>query len=320
MNKKICVVGGGYWGEKHLLTLSKLNALAGIVDSNLDQLKLIQSKYPEIKCFTELDKAINYGFDGFTVVTPSESHFSIAKKIINSNNNVLVEKPLTICYEEAKELVKSAKNCNVTLMVGHLLLFHPAIMKIKEYINSGKLGQLQYIYSNRLNLGQVRSKENVFWSFAPHDISILQYFIESDPLDINSSGASFLQKGIHDSTITVLKYPENITAHIFVSWLHPFKEHRIVVIGSKGMISFEDSHIDKPLKFYKKKYTIDNHSIPKKSDGDVELISYDLTPPLLLQMEHFINNLDCNNQDFKCSGYEGSKVIKILEEATLQLS
>ena len=132
-------------------------------------------------------------------------------------------------------------------MVGHVLLFHPAIIKIKELIMDGRLGNIQYIYSNRLNLGQVRTHENVFWSLAPHDISIFQYFMEEYPAKIKTHGSDILQKGIQDSTITVIEYLNNVKSHIFVSWLHPFKEHRFVIIGSEGMIHFEDSIENKPL-------------------------------------------------------------------------
>ena len=140
-------------------------------------------------------------------------------------------------------------------MVGHVLLFTPAVKKIKEMLDKGEIGELQYLYSNRLNLGKVRTEENVFWSFAPHDIAIFQYLTDSFP-KINANGSTFLQKGIPDSTMTQLEYENGVKGHIFVSWLHPFKEHRLVVIGSEAMISFEDSLDEKPLKLYSKKINL----------------------------------------------------------------
>ena len=134
--------------------------------------------------------------------------------------------------------------------MGHLLLFHPAILKMKAMIEDGIIGDIQYMYSNRLNLGVVRKEENVFWSFAPHDIALFQWLTDSYPININTQGMDILQNGIHDTTITTLEYPNKLMTHIYVSWLHPFKEHRIVIIGSKGMISFEDSIAGKPLIFY----------------------------------------------------------------------
>ena len=290
-NKKICVVGAGYWGKNHIHTLNELGCLSGIVETNTELLNQFAQQYPNVNGFTSLNDALkNTNFSGFTVATPAKTHFRIAKKIIVAGKHVLVEKPLTLNIKHAKELVNLADENNVNLMVGHVLLFHPAIMKIKELIQKGVIGKLQYIYSNRLNLGQVRTKENVFWSLAPHDISIFQYFIESYPETIYASGSSFLQRGIFDSTIMQLKYPNGVEGHIFVSWLHPFKEHRLVVIGSEAMITFEDSAKDNPLKLYSKKFDI-NQGIPKKVDGPIKIIDYDnkkpLTQELLYFMEHF---------------------------------
>ena len=165
---------------------------------------------------------------------------------------MLVEKPLTLDSISATKLCDYAEEMNVNLMVGHVLLFHPAFQKMKQIISDGKIGDIQYIYSNRLNLGTFRTNENVFWSFAPHDISLFNFFFNQEPLSITSRGIDILQKNIHDSSITSFKYKNNKMGHIFVSWLHPFKEHRFVIIGSKGMLHFEDSLKDKPILFYDK--------------------------------------------------------------------
>ena len=183
---------------------------------------------------------------------------------------------------------------------------------IKELINDGKIGKLQYIYSNRLNLGQVRTEENVFWSLAPHDISIFQYFTDSIPEKITTTGSTFLQKGIHDSTITQLKYPNGLEGHIFVSWLHPFKEHRLVVIGSEAMITFEDSAEGKPLKLYSKKFEM-TQGIPEKMDGPVKLIDYDQKMALTEELNYFVNHLD--KKQIVANGQHALEVTKILLEA-----
>ena len=160
---------------------------------------------------------------------------------------------MTLSVGDAEYLVKLSKKNNINILVGHVLLFHPAIKKLKKIIDHKEIGHFQYIYSNRLNFGKVRTQENAFWSLAPHDIAIFQYLTGSSPKKIYAKGSDFLQKGIPDSTLTQLEYKNGIKGHIFVSWIHPFKEHRLVVIGSEGMISFEDSLVDKPLKFYSKK-------------------------------------------------------------------
>ncbi len=317
MNKLICVVGGGRWGQNHLSTLYKLDSLGGLVEQNSDSIKKFKEIYPNIKYFSNIDEALDYGFDGFTIATPAETHFNLGKKIITSNNNVLIEKPITTNIKDAEELNSLAKKHNVNLMVGHLLLFHPAIQKIKNLIDSNKIGKLQYIYSNRLNLGNVRTEENVFWSFAPHDISIIQYFTDSFPEKITSRGGAFLQKGIHDTTMTFLEYPNDIKSHIYVSWLHPFKEHRLVVIGDKGMISYEDSSESKSIKFYNKRYYFDGQN-PIKEDGEIETIPYDKMPPLEIELKYFLNHLNSDKVNIS-NGDNALEVIKILEQATNSL-
>jgi len=228
-----------------------------------------------------------------------------------------VEKPFALEKKHAEELIHLSEKNNVNLMVGHVLLFHPAIKKIKELINKGKIGKLQYIYSNRLNLGQVRTEENVFWSLAPHDISVFQYFTNSFPTSIHASGSAFLQEGIHDLTLTQLKYPSGVEGHIFVSWLHPFKEHRLVAIGSKGMISYEDSSEEKELLFYKK--GIDwIQGEPIKRDGATKVIKYKPALPLTEELRYFINHLD-GTPITVANGRNGIEVLDILEKATESL-
>ena len=319
MDKRtICVIGAGYWGNNHIRTLNELGCLGGIVESDKATLNSFANRYPEIKRFLSVDQALGEeSFLGFTIATPATTHYSLAKKIIEARKHVLIEKPFTLQYDHAKELVQLSKENNINLMVGHVLLFHPAIKKIKSLIQEEKVGKLQYIYSNRLNLGQVRTEENVFWSLAPHDISIFQYFTDSFPKKIYSRGSSFLQEKIYDSTLTQLKYSNGIEGHIFVSWLHPFKEHRLVVIGSEAMITFEDSSKGNPLKLYKKKYNMDQ-GVPEKVDGPVTLIEYEHKMALTEEMLYFSNHL--NNKIPKiANGQHALEVMEILIEASKQL-
>ena len=316
--KRIAVIGAGYWGKNHIRTLSQLGALGGIVEKNKKLLSQISKEYPDVVVSNNLNDAINIDqFSAFTVATPPENHFNIAEKIIKAGKHVLVEKPITLNIEEAEELCNLSKEYNVHLMVGHVLLFHPAIIELKKLIDSDRIGNLQYIYSNRLNLGKVRTKENVFWSLAPHDIALFQYFTESFPCEIQSWGSTFLQEGIFDSTITKLRYPTGVEGHIFVSWLHPFKEHRLVVIGSEGMVSFDDNDKNKPLKLLSKKINIIN-GIPEKIDGPVEEIVYDKKMPLTEEMKYFINVIN-NNKPNIADGNHAVEVIKILIEASNKL-
>ncbi len=310
----VCVVGAGRWGKNHIRTLAELGALGGIVESNFKELNALKLTYPGIQYFSELKTALSHGFDGFTVATPAETHFEIAKQIIESGTHLLVEKPLSLNREDAVILQELSVKNNVNLMVGHVLLFHPAIQKIKEVLTSGKLGKLQYLYSNRLNLGAVRTEENILWSFAPHDISLFQYLIGDFPISIDSFGGAFLQPHLHDTTLTILRYDQNIVGHIFVSWLHPFKEHRLVVIGSKGMLTFEDSTDEKNILFYEK--GIDwIHGEPVARDGATEVIEYEPALPLTEELKYFIHHLD-GSPITLADSQNGIEVLSILEQAT----
>ena len=309
--KRICVIGGGKWGQNHIRTLFEMGNLGGIVESNPKRLKELLEKYP-VKGFQDVEAAVKENFDGFTIAAPAPLHYEIAKLLIQNRKNVLVEKPMTLSSETSLELVELAKAKGVRLMVGHVLLFHPAIRKIKEVIDDGKIGELYYIYSNRLNLGTVRTEENVFWSFAPHDVSVLNYFVGANSEFIESKGAKFLQKNVYDYTMTQLTYPNNIHAHIFVSWLHPFKEHRLVVIGSRGMISFEDSSPEKEIKFYNKHIEFEQ-GIPIKVENPTEIIPYENRQPLTEELKYFVENLDKKIEI--ANGQSGYEVVKVLEKA-----
>jgi len=316
-NLNICVVGAGSWGMNHVRTLFELGVLAGIVEQDKEAVQSLKIAYPDCIIDTELTDALDRNYDGFIVATPPASHFEIGKKIILSNKPLLIEKPLTLNLNDAIELNNLAKRQKVNLMVGHLLLFHPAFKKMAELIESGLLGQIQYIYSNRLNLGTFRSDENVFWSFAPHDISLFQYFFKNSPSKVNSSGIDILQKGIHDTTITSFHYEKRRMGHIFVSWLHPFKEHRFVLVGSEGMIHFEDSSTNKPLLFYDKKVQISNDELIPKI-GVTKSIDYKKEFPLTNEIKYFLKHLDGKNIEI-ANGDSAVEVIKILEQATFSL-
>lgn len=314
MDRKICVIGGGRWGQNHIRTLSQMGNLAGIVEANQQRLDELLKQYP-VKGFINLDDAIQQGFDGYILATPAETHYPVGKKLLEQGLNVLIEKPMTLSSEHSKDLIEISEQTGARLMVGHLLLFHPAIKKIKEVIDSGKIGQLYYVYSTRLNLGTVRTEENVFWSFAPHDISMLDYFIGHPPIKIEAKGTKFLQDKIYDMTIAQFTYPGNVHAHIFVSWLHPFKEQRLVIVGSEGMLSFDDSSLEKNILYYNKH--IDwVKGIPVKVEQPDEIIAYQKGMPLVEELKYFVENLDkrINISNGK-TGHEVVKVLEIVEAA-----
>lgn len=316
----IAILGCGRWGINHVKTAhqlfgSKLILVSDPVPEAESRVKKISDA---IRFSTKIDEVINCSdIDAVIVATPAETHYRVTKNLLENGKNVLVEKPITLHPEEAKELIAIADEKNLKLMVGHLLLYHPAILKLKEIVKSGKIGRLQYIYSNRLNFGTVRTEENILWSFAPHDISIIQFLTESNPVRVEAHGASFLQSDIEDSTITYLSYPGNIHAHIFVSWLHPFKEQRLVVIGDRGMIVFEDSAAKEKLKFYPKRFN-NVSGIIEKFDGEYEVIAYEDKQPLAEEQRHFYESI-VNDTKPLTNGKHALEVLEILDRAEKSL-
>lgn len=315
--ERICVIGGGKWGQNHIKTLREMNNLAAIVDTNCSRLDNYKLLYPDVQCYDSLDDALSFGYDGYTLATPAETHHTIAKRLLSEGKSVLVEKPMTMTSEESLDLVETAKKSGAHLMVGHILLFHPAIRKIRQCIEEGKVGQLYYLYSNRLNLGVVRTKESVFSSLAPHDISVLEYLIGSPAIKIDAKGSKFLQKKVFDTTITMLEYAGGVNAHIFVSWLHPFKEQRLVVVGSDGMISFDDSSKEKEIHFYNKHIEFED-GLPIKVGHPDEIIPYEHKQPLQEELSYFVTHL---HDEIKINtGEDGYQVVKVLEEVEKKLN
>ena len=310
MEKRICVIGGGRWGQNHIKTLAGLGCLAAVVEADSERLKAFMEQYPGIKGYTDVNEAIAARYDGYTVAIPAELHYPVGKQLIEKGLNVMMEKPMTLTAAESADLVDLAKKTGSRLMVGHVLLFHPAYRKIKETIDSGKLGKLFYLYSHRLNLGTVRTEESVFSSFAPHDISILDYLIGTPACKIEAKGTKFLQDKVYDSTMTQLEYPHNVHAHIYVSWLHPYKQQLLVVVGSKGMITFDDATAEKEIHFYNKRIDFEN-GLPIKVEAPDEIIPYEKKMPLEEELKYFVEHLD-TTIDIN-NGQAGYEVVKVLE-------
>lgn len=310
-NKKICVIGGGSWGENHIKALCRMGNLGAIVENNPQRLSEVIERYRPSQGYSCIEDALECGYDGYIVATPAETHFMIGSILLKEKQNVLIEKPLSLCSTDSLELVTLSEKYKSKLMVGHLMLFHPAIIKIKELIYEGRIGELRYIYSNRLNLGRVRTEENVLWSFAPHDISILNYLIGKLPDTIKASGACYLQRDIEDTVIASYSYPGNINTHIFLSWLHPFKEHRLIAAGSKAMLVFEDSSPEKKIFIYDSGIEFMDGK-PVKWEKPAEIVAYKASSPLDNELNYFIRHLD--SEITIADGKSGHEVVKILEK------
>lgn len=315
------IIGAGRWGINHVRTANQLlgSKLKIVCDFSPEASEKIRTISPEIQYTTRLDDVLeNPDINAVIIATPAETHYKVAKKSLLHGKNVLVEKPITLISAEARELISIAGKEGKKLMVGHVLLYHPAVKKIKAMIGANKIGKLQYIYSNRLNLGSIRSEENILWSFAPHDISVIQYLLESNPVYVDAKGAAILQNEIEDTTVTYLSYPGNIHAHIFVSWLHPFKEQRMVIVGDEGMFVFEDSIKTDKLKFYPKGFKNINGSL-QKFEGDFEVIDFENLQPLTEEQKHFFNSI-INDESPLTDGVHAVEVLEILEKAQICLT
>jgi len=311
MDKKICVIGGGRWGENHIRTLYEMGNLGAVVDMNEARLEELKEKYG-MSVYTDLDEAIAHGYDGYVVSTSAETHYAIGKKLLSLGLATLIEKPMTMHIEESRELVEIAEKTGANFMVAHILLFHPAINKIKELIDNGAVGDVYYMYSTRIKFGVVRTEENVFESFAPHDLATLNYFAGVPAEKMTLHRGYFLQKDICDYVLAYLEYPNNVKAHIQVSWLHPFKEQRVVVVGSKGMIWFDDAG-DKQVRLCNKHIEwIEGVPTCKETESDVVPVDYSQMP-LERELRYFVEHVDC--PPLYSTGADGYALVKALEES-----
>jgi len=318
-NIKIAVVGAGYWGKNLVRNFHELGVLSLVCDGDDEVLKKTKDLYPGIEVKKDSSKIFkNKSIDAVVVSLPAKMHYEYAKKALLSKKNVFVEKPLSLNHIEAEELIDIAGKNKKIIMVGHLLQYHPAFIKLKEIVSNGELGRLDYIYSNRLNLGKIRKEENILWSFAPHDISMILSLINEEPRSVFSKGGFYLNNNVADVTITSLDFPSGIKSHIFVSWLHPYKRQELVVVGEKRMAVFNDTkNWDEKLLIYPHELNWKN-GLPVPNKKEAEKIFLEESEPLKNECRHFISCI-LNNTKPITDGEEGLKVIKVLEASQKSL-
>jgi UDP-2-acetamido-3-amino-2,3-dideoxy-glucuronate N-acetyltransferase len=248
---------------------------------------------------------------GVAIAAPAAQHYQLAKECLLAGKDVYVEKPLSLRVDEGQDLVEIAEARQRVLMVGHILQYHPAILKLKELIGSGELGRIQYIYSSRLNWGKLRSEENILWSFAPHDISAILYLLDEVPVSVTASGGSYINPQIYDTTLTACEFQSGVKAHIFVSWLHPFKEQRLVIVGTQKMAVFDDIERERKLVIYS--HSIDwLNRLPIAHKGEGQTVPLSAEEPLRKECEHFIESI-VTRRTPRTDGRNGVKVLEVLE-------
>ena len=309
---QIALAGCGYWGKNLCRNFHALGALKSVVDATENGQATACSIAPDAQITDNLDDLLrNDQIQGVALATPAETHAELAIQAMQAGKDVFVEKPMAMTLEDAEKMKKVAEGTDRILMVGHLLEYHPAVLKLREMIASGQLGKINYIYSNRLNFGKVRTEENALWSFAPHDVAVILRLMGQAPAEVSSCGGSYLTDGIADTTISNLRFNDDSRAHIFVSWLHPFKEQRLVVVGDKKMAIFNDvAPFGEKLQLYPQNVDFDG-SIPTLKKEDAEFVDHANTEPLREECNHFLDCIQSRNQPLT-NAQSGIDVLQVL--------
>jgi UDP-2-acetamido-3-amino-2,3-dideoxy-glucuronate N-acetyltransferase len=293
--------------------------LYGVCETSSQAREHVNEKYSGTRLYTCLDDVLaDDRVEGVAISTPAETHYDLALQALQAGKDVFVEKPLALTYSRGLRLTQTAEQLGRILMVGHLLEYHPAVQKLSELISAGVLGHIQYIYSNRLNLGRFRREENILWSFAPHDISVILRLVDEDPIEVMAAGGAYLQPNVADITVTNLLFDNGVRAHIFVSWLHPYKEQRLVVVGSEKMAVFNDlaAGEQKLLLYDQGADWVDNRPVPRKGAGTP--VIFDAVEPLREELAHFIHCITKRVQP-RTDVYNGMRVLKVLHAAQRSL-
>ncbi len=317
---RIGVAGYGYWGPNIVRNLDRLPdaqivAACDVSEANLAKLS---SLYPNIQTSCDLEHLVTCeDIDAVVVATSAPSHHAIARRALEAGKHCYVEKPLTLTSADALDLVRLADERGLVLMVGHLMEYHSAINWIRDYLASGDLGDVLYVYMQRLNLGKVRTEENAFWSLAPHDVSIVLYLLGEAPDYVSANGAAYVTPGVHDTVFANLHFPSGKMANIHVSWLDPHKVRKLTVVGTKKMLVFDDMQATEKIWIYDRGVGEPKDALAYGEDltlrfGDITVPYLKLSEPLELEMQHF---LDCcrSGETPRSDGRDGLNVVRVLE-------
>ena len=317
---RVGVVGFGYWGPNLVRNVHKLDdaELVVVCDASQDNLDRFSGIYPDVAAESDIDRMLaNYDLDAVMVASSAPTHHALGSKVIAAGLHCFVEKPLTLTSADAESLVRQADDADVTLMTGHLMEYHSAIGWIKECIESGELGDVLYVYMQRLNLGKVRTEENAFWSLAPHDVSIVLYLLGESPDYVSANGADYLTNGVHDTVFANLHFPSGKMANIHVSWLDPHKVRKLTVVGTKKMLVFDDMQATEKIWIYDRGVGAPDKALAYGEDltlrfGDITVPWIQMKEPLAIEVQHFV---DCivTGETPRSDGRDGLRVVRVLE-------
>ncbi len=323
---QVGVIGHGYWGPNLLRNFVELPSsnVAAVADFSEERLASVRNRYPSIQTTTDYHDFFTMNIDAVVVATPPETHFAIARDCLEHGKHVLVEKPLTLNSRDARELVDLANSRGLTLMVGHTFEYNAAVREIKRMVESGELGEIYYVDAVRVNLGLFQTNSNVLWDLAPHDVSILRYILGMDPISVRASGTDSIMKGKHDLAYVYLQFPNNVVAHMHVSWLDPRKVRHITIVGSQKMVVYDDIEPLEKIKIYDKgvdklPYTNSYGDFQLSYRyGDVVAPHIPFTEPLRMECKDFVESC-INHTEPVASGWDGLKVVEVLEMAEAAL-
>jgi len=315
MMKNMAVVGAEYWGKNLVRNFSQLGVLKTVCETEPRTCEQIAKEYPDAAITGNFVSVLeDEDILGVAIAAPAVQHFQLAKDALLAGKHVFVDMPLALTYEEGEVLVCLAAVCGRILFVGHILNYHPAVIRLKEMVREGSIGRIQYVYSRQLNLGRICHEENLFRSFAHNDLSVILGLVDEEPVYVDSVGSNFLRAGIAYVTMTNLRFPSGISAHVFVSWLNPFKERRLVVVGSNGMFVFDDMLPSyEKLVFYPHTINWKNGSpTPVGAECQPIDLSQGWEEPLRAECRAFLSSMETGRPPVT-SGAEGLKVLKIME-------
>ncbi|MBN3038336.1 MAG: Gfo/Idh/MocA family oxidoreductase [Candidatus Omnitrophica bacterium] len=320
-------VGAGAWGQNHIRTFSSLKDchLKICCDKRKEALDKISTVYGHrFELTSDFEDILkDKDVQAVVIASPAGFHVQMAMEALSAGKHVFVEKPLALNLREGKKVVDFARKNKKILMVGHLLLYHPAVLMLKEYIQKGELGDVFYLYSTRVNLGRIREEENALWSLTSHDISVTLFLLADVPIEVTTKGESYLRKGIEDVVFATLKFKNDVLAQIHASWLDPHKMRKFTIVGSKKMAVFDDMQASEKIRLYDKgvERKTDYHTYAEYlalRNGDINIPRVDMKEPLQVECQHF---LDCINKGEQpvSDGHNSLKVLAVLEAAQASL-
>ncbi len=318
------VVGLGYWGPNLARNFDRLPGaeLTWLCDSDEGALERWGAAFPSAQTTTRLDDLLSDdSLDAVVVATPVPTHAELALRVIEAGKHCFVEKPLARSEEEAERVVEAARAADRVLMVGHLLEYHPGVAKLEELVRSGELGELHYIYSNRLNLGKHRADENALWSLGAHDVSVILRLADEEPSSLEAQGQSYVKPGVEDVVFALMRFESGLIAHMHLSWLDPHKERRFTVVGSKRMATFDDMAIERKLTVYDKGIDEDYSSYGEyiARSGDVFSPQVSNEEPLRIECRHFIECVS-EGREPRTGGESALRVVRVLERLQRDLT